>query len=388
MPTSRPGAGLDENGICNACRWHDRKQQIDWTQRRAELDNIAQWARENSREPWDCIVGVSGGKDSTVQALFVRDELKLSPLLVQYSGSDGTDLGRRNLENLVDLGFSLISAHPNPIIARKLSLHSFRKFGNLVKFSEYALFTAPFRTAMDFSIPLVFFGENPSLEAGDVNTTKPGWDATGIKDNNTLGGANLDVWLDSGVSSSDLIPYTYPSDEDFQDWGGKGVFLGYFVDWSGHENAIAAIRAGMECIDADVADIGIPYKHNALDSDYGGIVNAMLKHIKLGFGNATEFSCYDIRDGLLSREQAAALAKHLDGRCHPRFIQGYCDWVGIEVEEFWRIANSYRGDMWRQLPDNGWRMDNPVWEQVACENVDVDAVIRSIDTKTIASLKR
>ena len=184
MPDTRPGLVLDDNGICNACRWEESKSFIDWDNRHNELQKIADWAKEISHSPWDCVVGVSGGKDSTWQAMYLRDELGLKPLLAQYVGSDGTEVGRQNIENLTQLGFSLLSIQPNPRIAKLLSKKSFFQFGNLVKYSDTALFPVPFRIAMAYEIPLVFFGDNPSLAAGDLNLQGEGWDATKIINSN------------------------------------------------------------------------------------------------------------------------------------------------------------------------------------------------------------
>jgi N-acetyl sugar amidotransferase len=383
MPATRPGLRLDADGICNACRWHEQKTtSIDWSSRRQELQVIAEEARRATDGPWQCVVGVSGGKDSTWQAMYVRDELGLNPLLVQFAGSDGTDLGRRNLENLVQLGFSLVSVQPNPRVARRLCRKSFFDYGNIVKYAEHALYTAPFRVAIDYGIPLVFFGENPALEAGDRNTGRPGWDATGIKFNNTLGGQGIDIWLGDGIEERDLLPYVFPTDEDMAHWGGRGIFMGYFVDWKGWDNAGFAIRHGMECIDAAPRDIGIPYQHNSLDSNHGGIVNSMLKHVKLGFGHTTEFASYDLRHGRLTRPEAIRLIKDLDGNCHPRFVQEYCDWIGISVEEFWRVANRFRGKMWQSAGQDSWRLIEPLWEQEPYdEHVVLDDLITRIDPR-------
>jgi N-acetyl sugar amidotransferase len=382
MPATRPGLVLDAAGVCNACRWYEQKKTaIDWAGRRSELQRIADEAKAASNGPWHCVVGVSGGKDSTWQAMYVRDELGLNPLLVQFAASDGTDLGRRNLENLVKLGFSLISMQPNPRVARRLCRKSFFDYGNIVKYSEHALFTAPFRVAIDYRIPLVFFGENPALEAGDRNTSRPGWDATGIKYNNTLGGQGIDIWLGDGIEERDLLPYMFPTDEEMAHWGGRGIFMGYFVDWYGWENAVFAMKHGLECIDAVPKDIGLPYLHNSLDSNLA-IVNSMLKHVKLGFGHTTEFTSYDVRCGRISRQEAIRLVKELDGRCHARYIRDYCDWIGISENEFWTVADSYRGKMWQRGDNNSWRLIDPIWEQEPYdERIPLDELIARIDPR-------
>ena len=106
-------------------------------------------------------------------------------------------------------------------------------------------------------------------------------------------------------------------------------------------HAVAPLRerlAPWQAIDAEPRDIGIPYRHNSLDSNHGGVVNSMLKHVKLGFGHTTEFTSYDVRDGRLTRPEAIRLVKELDGRCHPRFIRDYCAWIGIDEAQFWELA--------------------------------------------------
>jgi N-acetyl sugar amidotransferase len=381
MPATRPGLKFDDVGVCGACRWYEQKKTaIDWAARRQELQRVADEAKAAAEGPWHCVVGVSGGKDSTRQAMYVRDELGLNPLLVQFASSDGTETGRRNLENLVELGFSLISVQPNPRVARRLCKKSFFDYGNIVKYSEHALFTAPFRVAIDYQIPVVFFGENPALEAGDRNTNRTGWDATGIKFNNTLGGQGIDIWLGEGIEERDLLPYMFPTDEEMAHWGGRGIFMGYFLDWSGWENAVFALEHGFECIDADYKDIGGPYRHNSLDSYHGGIVNSMLKHVKLGFGHTTEFTSYDVRCGRVTRGEAIRLIKELDGRCHPRYIRDFCEWVEVSENEFWDVADRYRGKMWQRTDKGSWRLIDPIWEQERFDDeVRLEDLIARID---------
>ena len=76
---------------------------------------------------------------------------------------------------------------------------------------------------MLYDVPLVFFGENPALEAGDTNASVHGWDATSIIHNNTLSGATTDIWLDEFVQPKDLLPYKFPTPSDLEEWGGKGI---------------------------------------------------------------------------------------------------------------------------------------------------------------------
>lgn len=389
MPDSRPGLILDREGICNACRWHETKEQIDWQGRHQELLAIAQQAKRDSSGPWDCVLGVSGGKDSTWQAFYLRDELNLNPLLVQYSSAEGTDLGRFNLENLCRHGFSLVSMHPSPKISRKLSRKSFRQFGNIIKYAEQSLFSTPYRVAMAYHIPLVFFGENPALECGDGfrkegQAVAAGWDATTIRYNNTLGGAALETWLGDGIAERDIIPYSFPSTEELELWGGRGIFMGYYLNWSGYRNALFAMQRGLRGTTHYPHDIGDYCRYNSLDSQFVS-VNSHLKYVKLGFGHTTEFSCYDIRSSRLTRTEAARLVREFDGVCDPRFIKGYCDWIGISIEEFQQISDQFRGSMWQRTKEGKWQLKQPLWAMLAgCDDVDVYATLSRISAERLA----
>ncbi len=383
MPSTRPGIVFDENGICGACRWHERKATIDWDLRADQFRRIAAWAKSVTRSPFDCVLGVSGGKDSLWQAHVLRDRFQMNPLLVQFVSSDSTELGRHNAENMVNCGFTVLSLQPNPQVARQLALKSFLRYGNVIKFAEFALFTAPFRVAIDYDIPLVFFGENPALEAGDANRDNPGWDASGIRFNNTLGGGATDIWLGDGIERRDLLAYSFPSAGELESWGGRGIFMGYFLNWSGWRNAAFAISHGMAPHQAPPADIGSHYQHNSLDSDNGAMLNAMLKHTKFGFGSTTEFSSYDVRDGRMTRREAAALIRHLDGRCHDKYVDEFCAWVGLDTKRFWQTAESFRGPVWQPDGRGGWRLEGALWEQYAdVDEVDLQAVIRRVDPRT------
>ena len=381
MPSSRPGIKFNSSGVCTACEWHEKKKTIDWSGRSDEFKKIANWAKETTAGAWDCVLGVSGGKDSLWQAHQLRDKFYLNPLLVMYVSSDVTELGRENAENLVKCGFDVLAIQPNPRVARLLAKKSFLEFGNIAKFSELALFSAPFRTAIENHIPLVLFGENPALEAGDTNIDNPGGDASGVKFSNTLSGAANDIWMCEGIENNDLTLYTFPTEEELRSWGGRGVFMGYFLNWSGWENAIFSIAHGLTPHSAHYEDLGVHYKHHSIDSDFGAAVNFMLKHVKFGFGETTEQASYDVRAARITREEGAALVRRYDGKCSEEFILNFCNWIGITSDKFWDTVERFRGDMSVQTDKNDWALKNPIWDEFTkLENLDVDKIVQKLDT--------
>jgi len=159
QPDTRPGLVLDSNGVCAACRAYEERLKIDWGERERELEEIAKWAKNNAKGGFDCVVGVSGGKDSTFQALYAKERIGLKVLLVNCAPDNISKVGRHNLENLVQYGFDMISMRPNPKIERELSKRSFYEYGNFVKPLEFPLYASAFQIALKFEIPLIIQGE-------------------------------------------------------------------------------------------------------------------------------------------------------------------------------------------------------------------------------------
>lgn len=361
QPSSRPGIYFNEQGVCGACLWEDEKKHIDWQKRTQELVEICHWAREY-HAPYDCVIGVSGGKDSTFQAMYMRDEMKLRPLLVCSEPCKTTELGRKNLENIKSLGFDTITLKANEQLLRKLFKKDFYAIGNPNRASEYCLHSSVFIIADKFDIPLIVNGENPgqTLGVGDMKTAEG--DATQIWTTNTVRQNIVDAYKDD-ADAKELFMYD-ANMQSVRKKGIRGVWLSNYVrDWGQVHNARFSLKHGLSIHpeDMDPYAKGLYRRFSALDHSFRE-VNQLLKYIKFGFGFATDQACYDIRDGEITREEAIFLVKELDGGCGKDYIRSFCRMIGIKEGEFWEVANRFRGPMWSE--DNGrWHLENPIWEQ-------------------------
>lgn len=180
QPDTRPGIYFNKEGVCGACLYEDEKKKIDWNARFKELQKIAQWGKKNTESVYDCVIGISGGKDSTFQALYARDRLGLRPLLVNSEPEGITEIGRHNIENLKNLGFDVISIRPNPLIIKKMIKKDFYEHLNPVKVTEFSLWSSAYIIAHALKIRLLIQGENPGLTLG-VRKTGVGTDDNALK---------------------------------------------------------------------------------------------------------------------------------------------------------------------------------------------------------------
>ena len=380
QPDTRPGIYFNEEGVCGACLYQEEIEKIDWDVRQRELREIAHWAKANTRSAYDCVIGVSGGKDSTFQSLYARDVLGLHPLLVNSEPEGITDIGRHNIENLKNLGFDVISLRPNPRVMRRLVRKDFYRYLNPVKVTEYSLWASAYIVAQAFKIPLIIQGENPGLTLGVRTKTGTGGDALNANKQDTLEKDCLSEYAGDGVEARDLFLFHYDRNL-LEREGVRGVWLSYYVkEWSQPGNAAFSIAHGLwiKPSDLDLHDIGTYRRYSQLDSELVQY-NQMLKHIKFGFGQATDHACYDIREGRITREEAIAIVKEFDGLCAERYIQQLCDYIGITLDEFWRVANSFRGDMWEQDQAGNWKLKDPLWEQEPVGDIDVYEVVARLE---------
>ncbi len=335
---TRPGIKFDDYGICPACNYHASLQQVDWNERRKELDNIVAFGKANNHSGYDCIIGVSGGKDSTRQAFFVKDVLKMNPLLVSlgYPPEQVTQRGVDNVSNMINHGFDCISVNPSPQVWRKLMREGFFKYTNWAKSTELALFSSVPRLAIAYQIPLIWWGENAALQLGDLNVMgKSGSDGNNLRKMNTLAGGDISWLLNMGIKQKDILQYNYPSEKEIDDANLRITFLGYFwKDWSLIENGNFATLRGLDIRNEKPWEIGDPLGITSLDEDWVTL-NQMIKYLKYGFGRITDYVNEDIRNGLISREEGIELNKKYDGSCSLEYINSFSNYIGITVDEFW-----------------------------------------------------
>jgi N-acetyl sugar amidotransferase len=344
MPETKPDLFIDDEGVCNACRNMEKRKEIDWGMRKQELLEILGRYKSKDGSNYDCIVPVSGGKDSTFQTIRML-EMGLNPLCITSTTDKLSDIGRRNIENLKNLGVDYIEVTSNPLVRRKINRLALTQIGDISWPEHVTIFTVPVRLAVQLNIPLIIWGENSQNEYGGPATAAENKVLTRRwleEFGGLLGFRVSDLLGQDGIEPRNLIQYTYPDDADLQRVGVTGLFLGYFLPWDGYGNALISQAHGFETYHKPVEGSLVNYEN--LDNAQTGI-HDYFKFLKYGFGRATDLACLHIRRGRLSREDGLRLIRMHDGKFPWVYlgvkIEDVLEDIDLTLEEFIRVCDRF-----------------------------------------------
>ncbi len=344
MPSTKPNLSLDEEGICSACRSFEERSTIDWQVRQQELESVLSIYRNRAGTHWDCIIPVSGGKDSTFQVIKML-EMGMNPLCVLATTCDPSELGRNNIENVKQLGVDFVEFSPNPLVRRKLNRIGLTRVGDISWPEHVGIFTIPVRAAVQYRVPLIIWGENSQNEYGGPAAARQNkiLDRKWLMEYGGLLGLQIqDLIGIEDLEPRHLIPYSYPGDDELQQVGVTGIFLGYYLPWDGYRNALVAQAYGFTTYHTTVEGSLVNYEN--LDNYQTGI-HDYFKFLKLGFGRATDLACLHVRRGRLTREEALAMVRKHDGKFPWTYLgKPLADILApleLSVDEFIEICDRY-----------------------------------------------
>ena len=343
-PETKPDLWFNEEGVCAACVAFAGRKQVDWDARRHEFLQVVDEYRSKDGTNYDCIVPVSGGKDSTYQVLRILQS-GLNPLCVTATTDSLSDIGRRNIENIKRLGVDYVEVSFNPVVRRRINKLCLTEIGDISWPEHVAIFTTPVRLAVQTGIRLIVWGENSQHEYGGPATSQEGkvLDRRWLEEFGGLLGLRVsDLIGQAGIERHHLVPYNYPSDDELKRVGVTGLFLGYYFPWDGLTNAIVAQAYGFETRSTLVEGSLANYEN--LDNYQTGI-HDYFKFLKFGFGRATDIANNHIRRGRLSRADALEMAKRHDGAypytCLGRPLDDILAEIDMTRDEFDRVCDRF-----------------------------------------------
>ena len=351
MPTSRPGIILDQDGVCGGCLGSKEKnEKINWVSRGKELDEILD--RSRGKSDYDCLIPVSGGKDSTWQ-VYTMLQKGMKPLAITIKCQNRTKLGQKNLDNLVNLGVDHIDFTVNPEVDSRFMLKAFEQNGNPSLVEHLIMWSTIIKTALRYEIGLIVWAENSALEYGGSKEDRNKFvmDYDWITKYGVTNGTFAEDWVDNDLTIKDLASYQLPPEERMSSAGVKNLFLGMYIKWEPEDIAKKARSVGFSW--SKTAVLGL-HPFVGVDCDFR-VVHHYMKWYKFGVTKLWDNLAIEIREGRMEREDAIEYLKNNTENIPMKEIESFSKYLGISIEFFFEIAEKHRNlSIWKKDDDDNW----------------------------------
>jgi N-acetyl sugar amidotransferase len=381
-PIATVNLNIDEDGVCSSCKTFEAFKKIPeehWKLRKQKLAEIINLHKNNNSSNYDCLIPVSGGKDSYYQTHILINEFKLKPLLMTYHGNNFLPEGDYNRDRMRHVfNADHIVWGPSIDVIKKLNIIGFKKMGDMNWQNHCGIFSAPIQVAANFKIPLIFWGE--------IN-----WDISGMFDPNDFIEFSARVrhehdlrgyeWQDFvndekyPLNEKDMLWAKYPSDKEILEVGIRGLYIGNFYKWdpNAHTKLVQDLYGWQQARQ--------PFERtyrmfSNLDDRYENGIHDLMKFVKFGYGRCSDHASKDIRTGYLSREEGVEKVRKYD-HVVSSDLYHWLEYVGMSEDEFWSTADKFRDPRIWCIEDNQWWKEN-VWNErssygtVALSNSEIE----------------
>lgn len=351
--------GFDEEGICEACRYHDVKEHgIDWQKREKDLVSLLDRYRSTSGG-YDVIVPGSGGKDSAFTSHILKYKYGMNPLTVTWAPHKYTEIGWKNFESWIHVGgIDNILFTPNGRLHRYLTQQAFLNL--LHPFQPFIVgqrIVGPLLAAK-FGVKLVMYGENQAEygNARDENfipTMDRRFFSIGDPLDMILGGRSVrDIVGEGKFTFGDFTPYIPPRAEYLEQRGVVVHYLGYYLKWDPQEcYYYAAENTGFQANSERTE--GSYSKYSSID-DRIDPFHYYTTLVKFGIGRATYDASQEIRNGKITREEGVRLVQKYDQEFPRKYFREFLDYIDVTEPRFNDVVDEFRSPhLWEQR-DGKW----------------------------------
>ena len=361
-PENHPlNIAFDEEGVCSGCRVHEEKDALDWNDRGKKLKNIFEHFRSESRQHYDCIIPVSGAKDSYFIVHTVKNVYGMKPLLVTYNKQYNTELGIRNLAYLRTLfDCDILTLTVDPATAKKITRVTMVKMGSLYWHCLAGQTVFPVQIAVRFKIPLIVWGVHQGCDQvgmfshlDEVEMTRK------YRKEHDLMGYEAEDLVDPslGLPAKDVRSFVYPDDKEIERVGVRGIYLGNYIRWDSKAQHEAMIRLyGYET----TAQERTFDTYNDVDCYHYSDLHDYIKFLKYGYGKVADHASREIRLRRLTREEGIDLVKTYQNR-EPKTLKLFLDWIGITEKGFYYFINQRRdARIWEKDERSRWHLKDSI----------------------------
>lgn len=364
MPDTRPSSIFDEEDVCQACRNYEKRNSINWDSRKKELDELCNKYRRDDGY-YDCLIPVSGGKDSHRIVYEMKVLRNMNPLLITIGDAfTKTQAGIKNYKNLGEtFNCDHILFDLSIDLFKRVTRFAFEKNGEPLKFVEAAIYTVPLKMAIKLGISLVTFGENSSFEYGTTAVENNSANET-IK--RLFDSINLSFWLKNGIPMKEMNAIIPPTNDEVKATNPLVIYLSYYVPWSSTVNLNIAMMYGFSDLTHEWIREGYIENFEQIDS-IAYIIHLWMKYPKFGFQRTSDIASRRVREGLLSLSEAKMLINKYDHMIDQRALEDFCNTLGYSKKEFWDVVDKFWNPNLFEKVDGVWMEKKDIFS----ENVEV-----------------
>jgi N-acetyl sugar amidotransferase len=358
--SSAVSLSFNEEGVCSGCLAARQKKIIDWDARKRELLLLANEYKNRNQDNYDCIIPVSGGKDSYFQTHVAIKDLGLKPLLVTYHGNNYSPEGEYNLGRMRDIfNADHIIFRPPVEVLKVLNKAAFLMMGDMNWHAHVGIYTYPAIMAVKHNVPLMIWGEHGRTEVGGMYSLNDYIEMTAkyVREHAGRGFVWEDFVKDeTGLSPKDLTWLRYPSDDDLFDLEIRGIHLNNYIEWDPNTNTELIIKEYGWRQSSKKFDRTYRVFSN-LDDIHENGAHDYLKFIKFGYGRCTDHASKDIRAGKMTRDEGIKLVREYDSN-RPSDLDRWLAYVDMSEDDWNSHCDTLRDPRVWWIKDGQWMKDN------------------------------
>jgi len=348
---------FDDEGVCSGCRVHEEKDELDWNERKSKLASILENYRSRSGRNYDCIIPVSGARDSYFIVYTIKNVFGMNPLLVTYNKQYNTAVGIRNLANLrIRFDCDIMTLTVSPETIKTITRSTLRRIGSMYWHCLAGQTVYPVQIAVKFKIPLIIWGAHQGVDQVGMFSHLDEVEMTRKyrKEHDLMGYEAEDLVDDFDcVTENDVMPFLYPDNTELEQVGVRGIYLNNYIRWDSraqHEQMIReyGYKTALQTRTFDT--------YNDVDCWNYSDVHDYIKWVKHGYGKVVDHACREIRLRRITREDGIKLVQQYQDRM-PHNLELFLDWLGITENAFHYIVDQHRNPrIWERDRDWVWQL--------------------------------
>jgi len=360
---------FSKEGICTGCMAADQRDTVDWADRKKKFEKLLEQYKNPDGSNYDCIIPVSGGKDSYYQIHIIKNVYGLNPLLVTYHGNNYTFTGWKNLENMKKVfGCDHVFHTPDIEVLKAMNRLGMQMMGDMNWHAHAGIFTLPIRIAVQTNIPLMIWGEHGFMDLGGMHSYSDFVEFTyRYRHEHCLRGYEWYDLLEKAphygekLEKKDLLTWMYPTDEEIDEAGVRGIYISNYFKWEANEHG-EMVKEKYGFLESEEPFERTYRRMSNLDDMHENGIHDYMKYIKFGYGRATDHVCKDIRAGKMTREEGIEIVKKMD-HIKSKDLKRWLEYVGWTEKKFDEVADTFRDPrVWWKTKDGMWKKDN-LWDK-------------------------